>query len=213
VVTFTGPTRHLEGWSALSKGRRFLVENVREALHRPGEWYLDRKTGDLIYSPCRRRSAAHGNGRAAHRHARADSGRAGQRQLCPPPRPARPDIRPRQLEHAAEGNNFSQAEVNLGGAISLSGARDCVIEKCIVRNVGTYAIDFGATCQNNRLEGCTLSDLGAGGVKSASLASSKTPTSSLSSDHQQQYHRPRRPPAPGRDWHMDRPFAAQHRRA
>jgi len=81
VVTFTGPTRHLEGWSALSKGRRFLVENVREALHRPGEWYLDRKTGDLIYIPCRRRSAAHGNGRAAHRHARADSGRAGQRQL------------------------------------------------------------------------------------------------------------------------------------
>jgi hypothetical protein len=50
-VTFTGHTRSTEQWSALSKGRRFLVENVKEALERPGEWYLDRKSGDLTYIP------------------------------------------------------------------------------------------------------------------------------------------------------------------
>src|SRR5213075_1994992 len=37
LVSFTGPTRSMEAWSALSKERRFLVENVKEALERPGE--------------------------------------------------------------------------------------------------------------------------------------------------------------------------------
>ena len=30
---------------------RYYVENVREALDAPGEWYLDRKTGVLLYWP------------------------------------------------------------------------------------------------------------------------------------------------------------------
>jgi hypothetical protein len=64
-----------------------------------------------------------------------------------------------------EGNNFSQAEVNLGGAISLTGARECAIEGCSIRSIGSYAIDFGTGCRNNRVENCDLSDLGAGGVK------------------------------------------------
>jgi hypothetical protein len=30
-------------------GNRFFIENVREALDSPGEWYLDTKTGELLY--------------------------------------------------------------------------------------------------------------------------------------------------------------------
>ncbi len=42
IVAFTGPTRGTVSWCSLSKGQRFLAENVREALDEPGEWYLDR---------------------------------------------------------------------------------------------------------------------------------------------------------------------------
>lgn len=45
VVTFTGTTSHDQWWSILHKGHRYLVENVREALSEPGEWYLDRGRG------------------------------------------------------------------------------------------------------------------------------------------------------------------------
>ena len=32
-------------------GNRFFIANVREALDSPGEWYLDKKTGELLYWP------------------------------------------------------------------------------------------------------------------------------------------------------------------
>src|SRR5438067_13436312 len=118
IVSFTGPTRSTEHWSALSKGRRFLVENVREALERPGEWYFDRKSGDLTYIPM--------------------PGEDPDRTVIVAPRidtlvqvkgAQKLTLRGLTLEHAnwytpAEGNNYSQAEVNLGGAISLSNARE-----------------------------------------------------------------------------------------
>ena len=36
---------------AFPKGERFLVDNVREALGEPGQWYLDRASGELTYIP------------------------------------------------------------------------------------------------------------------------------------------------------------------
>ena len=51
AVTFTGTTRGLSEWASFKKGYRFLVENVREALGEPGQWYLDRPTGELTYVP------------------------------------------------------------------------------------------------------------------------------------------------------------------
>ena len=51
VVRFTGTTRGLSDWASFPKGNRFLVENVREALGEPGQWYLDRSQGELTYIP------------------------------------------------------------------------------------------------------------------------------------------------------------------
>ncbi len=166
LVTFTGPTRSVEQWSALSKGRRFMVENVREALEKPGEWYLDGKTGDLTYIPM----AGEDPERTVMVAPKIDTlvriqGEPGKNQFV-----QKLTLRGLSFTHGnwttpPEGNNYSQAEVNLGGAISLSGARDCAIERCTIRSVGVYAIDIADACQRNRVEGCTLSDLGAGGIK------------------------------------------------
>src|SRR5207249_2572840 len=50
-VQFTGHTAGTDSWAALPTGNRYLVENVAEALERPGEFYLDRKSGELTYIP------------------------------------------------------------------------------------------------------------------------------------------------------------------
>src|SRR5262249_31626418 len=50
-VRFTGLIPGIEDYRAVGRGKRFLVENVREALGRPGDWYLDRPTGMLTYLP------------------------------------------------------------------------------------------------------------------------------------------------------------------
>lgn len=49
-VKFQNPSAYNFGQFG-GKNERFYVENVREALTEPGEWYLDRKTGILTYYP------------------------------------------------------------------------------------------------------------------------------------------------------------------
>jgi hypothetical protein len=46
VVTFTGGS-----WRPLTWSMGYYVDNVREALGEPGQWYLDRKAGSLLYKP------------------------------------------------------------------------------------------------------------------------------------------------------------------
>src|ERR1019366_6871601 len=51
IVTTTGPTGYDANWANFPKGNRYIVENVREALSSPGEWYLDNVSGELTYIP------------------------------------------------------------------------------------------------------------------------------------------------------------------
>ncbi|MDX9979311.1 MAG: hypothetical protein RBU25_04595, partial [Lentisphaeria bacterium] len=50
AVTLAGFTWHPD-MAVLDHNRNYLVENVREALSEPGEWYLDRASGLLTYLP------------------------------------------------------------------------------------------------------------------------------------------------------------------
>ncbi len=57
TVTFTGPTNGPESYASLRIGHRFIIENVREALQDPGEWYLGSKIGIIyVYSDPERNS-------------------------------------------------------------------------------------------------------------------------------------------------------------
>jgi hypothetical protein len=51
VVNFFGTSPSKSYWGIFKKGNRYLVENVKEALGTPGQWYLDRPQGELIYLP------------------------------------------------------------------------------------------------------------------------------------------------------------------
>jgi hypothetical protein len=166
VVSFTGDTHGTQGYQSLPKGHRFIVENVREALDRPGQWYLDRKTGVLAYIPMPGEDAATAEAIAPRLESLLHlKGDVTKRQWV-----QHLEFRGLTFAHAnwitpPEGNVFAQAEVNLPGAITAVGARHCLFDGCAVAHVGTWAIEFGQGCKSNVVENCSLTDLGAGGVK------------------------------------------------
>ena len=165
IVTFAGRTRGISDWCSFPKGNRFLVENVQEALGAPGSWYLDRGAGRLTYCPRDGETPATTTVIAPRLdrlvELRGDTG-AGE---CVS------HIRFEGLTFAHgnwnmpdTGQSYPQGDVNVGAAITARAARHTVFSGCAVRHVGRYAIDFGAGCQDCRVERCELVDLGAGGV-------------------------------------------------
>lgn len=166
AVTLQGQTTGLSSWAELKQGHRYFLENVKEALKQPGQWYLDRPTGRLTYIP-------------------RDGETVDNTRVIAPRLPhlllLRGDVAARQwvqhlqfrgltFAHAnwatpPAGQSFPQAEINLGAAVAAMGARHVVVQDCVVRHVGEYAMGFGPGCQHNRVSGCELVDLGAGGIK------------------------------------------------
>jgi hypothetical protein len=173
VVTLSGHSPGADWWGKFIKGHRFLVENVKEALGEPGQWYLDRPTGTLTYVP--------------------RPGETPESTVVVAPRidellVFRGDVKAKRwvhdirwegitLAHAnwatpPTGIAFAQAEIGLHSAVSAIGARNIVLARCAIRNVGAYAVAFGLGCKHNRLEDCEMVDLGGGGVKLGQAGSS-----------------------------------------
>ncbi|MCR4411840.1 MAG: right-handed parallel beta-helix repeat-containing protein [Thermoguttaceae bacterium] len=166
VVTFTGSSATTGSWGGLIKGHRFLVENVKEALSEPGQWYLDRPTGTLTYVPRAGEQAQQAVVIAPRlEHLVLLVGKPKEKQFVH-------DLQFRGLTLAHTnwvlpqgGHSFPQAEIDVSAAIAGVGARNVLIDGCAVRHTGGYAVAFGAGCQHNRVENCEMVDLGAGGVK------------------------------------------------
>ena len=166
AVTFTGSTPSTDGWAKFSSGRRFLVENVREALDEPGQWYLDHASGLLTYLPRQGEDPA----TVLVIAPRIDQllvfrGDASTNAWVH-------DITFRGIAFAhtnwvtpLEGNSLSQAEATISGAISAMGLQHCTFDKCDITLTGGYAMELGDHCRFNRIENCELIDLGAGGIK------------------------------------------------
>jgi hypothetical protein len=124
-----------------TQGARYYVENVREALEDPGQWYLDRQAGVVHYLPI----------------PGEDMRKA---EVIAPRLPAilRLEGRPEEgkfVEHVAfEGLVFRHAEYdlppgdcgapqaagNVPGAVWMRGARQVRVEDCEVSQCGTYGI-------------------------------------------------------------------------
>jgi parallel beta-helix repeat protein len=149
----------------------YYVENVFEALERPGEFYYHRASGKIYYIP-----------RPGEDMTTAEA------------------IMPRQIPHLVQfkgqpeagrfvehvqlsGLAFAHTEatrpprdwpgdswrvsgsITAPGAIELVGARNCSVENSEIAHVGSYAIDLGSGCTRNRIVGNEIYDLGAGGIK------------------------------------------------
>lgn len=166
ALTFTGPTRTTARWAAFRQGNRYFVDNVRQALDEPGEWFLDRKSGKLTYLPRpgetpetvtvvapRLETLVRFEGRVEEGQ---PTGGVGFGDI---------DFAHTGWNLAPEGQSFPQAEVQLGAAIELVGAREVHFLNCTVRHTGGYGVAIGPGCQRVLVDRCDLYDLGAGGVK------------------------------------------------
>jgi hypothetical protein len=139
---------------------RYFVENVREALA-PGEWYLDRGRGELLYAP------------------RAGEAPSTTRVELPVlDTLLRVEGAPDHPVEAVrfEGVSFEQSAVpdaepavqaaaTVPGALVLRHARGFAIEDARLAGLGGYAVEIGAGCREASVVGSELVDLGAGGVK------------------------------------------------
>lgn len=69
------------------------------------------------------------------------------------------------FEPSSTRSGFHQAAIGVPGAIAGSGVRFCQVENCRIAHVGTYGVELGEGCQKNRISHSEFTDLGAGGVK------------------------------------------------
>lgn len=164
VVTFTGSSVFRpNAWEARN---RYYLENCREFLDAPGEWYLDRKTGVLTYWPLPGEdlSTAEAIAPVLGQLVRWE----GQPELGLWVEHLR--LQGLSFQYAdwslgPQGYGDPQAAVTVPAALAARGARFCTVEGCEVAHIGTYALWFGRGCQYNRIAQNHLHDLGAGGVR------------------------------------------------
>lgn len=170
IVNFGGTSAGKLSFFKFATGNRYLVENVKDALSEPGEWYLDRETGALSYIPMPGEDPATWqviapvsdllvtiNGNPA----------AGQ--------PVEHIVfRGITFSHTnwnlpAVGYQAPQAEVTLPGAVRAVGAQFVEFDGCTFEHLGTYGLELAEGCKHNRVMACVLRDLGAGGIKIGSM--------------------------------------------
>lgn len=64
-----------------------------------------------------------------------------------------------------DAGGFVQAATGVPAALEFTGARFCRLDRCTISHVGTYGVALQAGCRENTVSGCSLTDLGAGGIK------------------------------------------------
>jgi hypothetical protein len=168
-VTFTARSRRrlVDG----SAPARYYVENALELLDAPGEWYLDRKTGRLYYWPLPGEKRSEVEAIAPHlSHLLRVEGKPEAKQYV-----EHLSFRGLSFQHAEwwlprNQPGDIQAAADVPAALQAEGARHCAFEDCTVAHVSGYAIQLDRGCQNNRIAGCHLHDLGAGGIKLGEMA-------------------------------------------
>jgi hypothetical protein len=159
ALTLSGFTRKAGYNYSLVHNNRYIVENVKEALSVPGQWYLDRKTGVLTYLS-----------RPGEDPNRDQVIAPRQERLLEINGASHITFRGITFAHASwnlspEGVRTGQAEIGgIPAALQLNGAQSVTFDNCTVHNIGNQAFGLGKETQYCRITGCTLQDMGGGGV-------------------------------------------------
>ena len=163
------------GW--WDRKQRYFVENYREALDSPGEWYLDRKTGVLSYWP------REGEDMATAEVVAPVLGELVR--IVGEPAAGLPvehiTLRGLAFRHAdwklpRDRNADGQAAAFLTtAAVYVKGGRYITLDGCEIGHIGTYALWFAQGSQHCVARQCHIHDLGAGGVRIGECASPRKP--------------------------------------
>ena len=157
VVSVFGRT--CGSWGLYRKNYPYLFENVWETFRSPGQWYWDRQTSKLFYRPL--------------------PGETPEKVRVVLPRLTRLLVarcvrhvrfEGLQFAHAAWRRGYwgginPQGELYSCAAVCLWGTQHCAFRDCGFRNMGSYALNFTKTSEDNLAEDCEFFDIGAGCVK------------------------------------------------
>ena len=140
-------------------GVDFVVENVFEALTEPGEWYLDRLCQKLYYIPLPGEDPATAEVVAGRLPKLVHLDRAAHLRF--------EGLTFADCEWRLPDNQAGdkQAAAHVPAAVTVHGAEECVFQQCRFEHVNTYAVDVLDGTVETTLDHCTLTDLGAGGVR------------------------------------------------
>lgn len=157
TLTFSSPCIMPPG---AFKVQKYVVWNVREGLTEPGQWYLDRTAGKVVYWPLKgepmEKADVLAPTMASVIHIQGSKEKRAQ------------DIALRGLTVSV-----TNARLQVGfGAINVDRADYCTLEKLTVVRVagigietGKGAVPFATDVIGARIEGCEVSETGAGGIK------------------------------------------------
>ncbi|MHB8861184.1 MAG: right-handed parallel beta-helix repeat-containing protein [Pirellulaceae bacterium] len=147
-------------------GARYIVENVFEGLDAPGEWYLNRRTGQLFYYPMPGEDVAEAEVVApfASAHLRLE-GKPVERRYVEHLRFRNLSFAYSNFEFGPGDSNDRQGSANVPAAVTLRSARSCAFEQCRLFNLGTFGFEVMAGCSDNEFTGNELAQLAAGGIR------------------------------------------------
>ena len=164
IAKFLDPkAKHRIGWQ---HPNRYYIDNVFEGLQSPGEWYLDKHTGELYYWPVDDIGNSEVIAPVLSQLVRFEGG-----------------MKESHIQYIEiRGFTFSDTDWILPekgypdcgdvgdivdpSAITLDNVRYCIFEDNCVRNVGTYALEL--TGYGNRIIGNEIFGTGGGGIISRS---------------------------------------------
>lgn len=162
LVLLTGSYK--SGFGRYTHRERYYLSNFREALDAPGEWFLDRD-GTLFYMPRPGEDMAKAEVVAPVPETLLRlAGKAGGARV------ENILFQGLTFEYAAylmpqEGMWPGQAAARVDAVVMADYARNIVFADCSIRRTGTYGIWFRDGCRDCVVERCLLEDLGAGGVR------------------------------------------------
>jgi hypothetical protein len=131
----------------------YVVYNVKEGMHEPGQWYLDRTAGKLVYWPLPGEEMSTITVLAPQQHSviRLEEGTS--------------DITLRGLTVSCSTTTLVKScwgASPFNGAIEASGIHNCRFADMTVENVEGHAFKIGGT--DNRIEECEIRNTGTDGI-------------------------------------------------
>ncbi|MGA2617635.1 MAG: right-handed parallel beta-helix repeat-containing protein [Thermoguttaceae bacterium] len=150
-------------------GRWYHLENARELLDQPGEWYLDRKTGTLSYWP-----------RPGEDMTRCEVVAPVLQQLLVLQGPPQKAVRnlhfkglrfeytdwelPKEGYMGVQASHYGNAEHHVPSAIRLAWAENCSIEDGVLARLGGCGVEVATGCRENLIQGNRVFDVSANGI-------------------------------------------------
>ncbi len=197
IISFREPTpiRIDEANSNSSGAATYYIENVVNFLTEPGESFINYHTGQIFYVPTNKDKISdflavipiiskliefRGNSESAKfvEHINFEGVTFSHTEWYYPD------------QNYASGKiinrvNFSgqQASVNVPASILAQSTRWCSWKKCEFSHIGSYALEFASSSNNNKVIDCDFHDLGGGGIKIGSIEHSSNGSTMVQNCH------------------------------